>query len=113
MPRHLDREMMNEDFDHHDSPHYSGYCRDCGKYVQTVTEDHGIGAYEFWGARGVDKQLVEVCPECGGSVEEMAGTPCNVCLFEVDDFECAKGRDTSKLDTGDTCPQWEPGRQRF
>lgn len=109
----ISREMMNEDHDHHDSPHYRGYCRECGKYVQTITEDHGIGPYEFWGARGVDKQLVEVCPECGGVVEEMASAPCHVCLFEVDDFECGKGRDRDSIDTGDTCPQWEPGRQRF
>lgn len=31
--------------------------------AEFVVEDHGIGPYEYWGARGVDKHEVAVCDE--------------------------------------------------
>lgn len=55
------------------------YCGECRKECDFVGKDFGIGAYEFWGARGVDTniQTVSVCcegeiyadPECEELVE--------------------------------------------
>lgn len=39
------------------------FCGDCGEECNAVVEDHGIGAYEFWGQRGVDRRDV-VCSDC-------------------------------------------------
>ena len=41
-----------------------GDCPEHGE-VKAVWEDHGIGAYEYWGCKGVDRRMVAVCPECG------------------------------------------------
>lgn len=40
-------------------------CSECGQPAEAETVDFGIGAYEFWGMRGVhrDVQTVSVC--CG------------------------------------------------
>jgi len=84
-----------------------GYCANCGKYVTAVKIDCGIGSYEFWGARGVHHDYRPGCPECGEEVNELATIPCHNCLYEMDDIECQKGRDTEKLDTGDECPEFE------
>jgi len=32
--------------------------------------DVGIGAYEYWGYKGVDKQIVIVCDECEEPLED-------------------------------------------
>lgn len=98
-----------------DNPHLTGYCRGCGSYVTSETQDVGIGPYEFWGARGCQTILVEVCPKCEGEVEE-CGQPCHVCKhYEVeDDFKCeidlAAGGfpGPEKLDRGDECKFFEP-----
>lgn len=44
--------------------HVIGFCQACGEPCTSVTQDYGIGAYECWGARGNDVQLVEVSPCC-------------------------------------------------
>jgi len=41
--------------------------------------DEGIGPYEYWGIKGVDKQLVEVCPTCGEEVDEGPLPSCSEC----------------------------------
>ena len=96
--------------------HLSVYCRDCGSWIeQTVTEDHGIGPYEFWGAKGVQHDYRELCPACGSDrVEEMANRPCDVCqLYDPDEYvfngckyDLTPGPD--KLDRGDVCKFFEP-----
>ena len=35
-----------------------------------MTVDEGIGSYEYWGAKGVDIQLVEVSDCCGEEVTD-------------------------------------------
>jgi hypothetical protein len=43
----------------------SGKCEDCGKMVRGTWADFGIGAYEYWGYKGVDTnfQFVSECCE--------------------------------------------------
>jgi hypothetical protein len=44
---------------------YCGYCKHaCG----VKWEDHGIGPYEYWGARGVDSQIVAVSDCCADAI---------------------------------------------
>jgi len=50
---------------HSDGPKYCSYCnQECD--VDEV--DEGIGAYEYWGATGVDVKIVEVSRCCGEDV---------------------------------------------
>lgn len=44
----------------------------CGTVFNATFEDNGIGAYEYWGARGThhDWQLEADCPCCGEQDEE-------------------------------------------
>jgi hypothetical protein len=39
-------------------------CAACGRQCRKVTVDFGIGAYEYWGAPGVDIQLADVSDCC-------------------------------------------------
>jgi hypothetical protein len=63
--RHSEREEESPD-----APFgYVWKCRRCGDApVLAEWQDTGIGAYEYWGARGVDKriELLSIC--CGGDV---------------------------------------------
>lgn len=64
-------ELDYRDHEEHDDDYYcqpTGWCEACGEECRPVIEDHGIGPYEFWGDRGVDRRLVEVSPCCGASV---------------------------------------------
>ena len=47
---------------------YTNYCSECKKPCETVELDFGIGAYEFWGAPGVDSNIQEVSTCCEGDV---------------------------------------------
>lgn len=47
-----------------------GDCPEHGR-VKVKWEDHGIGAYEYWGARGYDSQMRPVCPECDETLENV------------------------------------------
>lgn len=40
-------------------------CSDCGKECEVIWIDVGIGPFEFWGAKGVDRsfQCVSLCCE--------------------------------------------------
>jgi hypothetical protein len=40
------------------------YCAHCLQECGTITIDEGIGAYEYWGDKGVDIRLVEVSDCC-------------------------------------------------
>jgi hypothetical protein len=44
---------------------YHGNCPACGKKCEGHKEDFGIGAYEYWGARGThhDYRIVSDCCE--------------------------------------------------
>ena len=48
--------------------HIEGYCATCGAAVLSVSEECGIGSYEFWGASGNDRAYCEVSPCCRGDV---------------------------------------------
>ena len=63
-------ECRDEVYDEFEDDHYYGYCQDCEQYVETVREDQGIGSYEYWGTIGTHHDYQEVCPHCGGYVEE-------------------------------------------
>lgn len=51
-----------------DDDRRSGYCAECGEECTATVIDEGIGAYEYWGAKGVDIRLVEVSPCCEAEV---------------------------------------------
>lgn len=115
------QERYNEDpRDFEDDQHYSGYCGNCGKFVsQTVTEDHGIGPYEYWGARGVHHDNREVCPHCGWEAVVQCSLPChaNCRHYDTEDHENDCDLDLSAinikgpatgLDLGDECRFFDP-----
>ena len=45
-----------------------GICSSCGEECTAITEDHGIGVYEYGSERAVDVRLAEVSPCCGDEV---------------------------------------------
>ena len=47
-----------------------GWCENCNDTVSGKPVDFGIGAYEYWGYRGVNKQIVIVCDECEEPLED-------------------------------------------
>ena len=46
------------------------YCGECGKECEVLWEDVGIGAYEYWGQKGRDVQIVPFSDCCEGEVFE-------------------------------------------
>jgi hypothetical protein len=44
------------------------YCSFCKQECDVDEIDEGIGAYEYWGATGVDVKMVEVSSCCGEEV---------------------------------------------
>lgn len=40
------------------------YCEACGEGVDPVVVDFGVGAYEYWGSKGVHRDLQVVSPCC-------------------------------------------------
>lgn len=42
----------------------TAFCDSCKQEVHYHLEDWGIGAYEYWGARGTHHDWVRVCDEC-------------------------------------------------
>jgi hypothetical protein len=45
-------------------------CRKCGEPATADWQDTGIGAYEYWGARGVDTRMELLSNCCGAEVYE-------------------------------------------
>lgn len=43
-------------------------CTSCGKDAVIVQRDFGIGAYEYWGSKGVHRDMRDCCSECGDEV---------------------------------------------
>lgn len=54
--------------------------------------DEGIGAYEYWGSRGVDHHWVAVCPDCGEYVEEGSLPGCEECGEEITQKQFDSGK---------------------
>lgn len=46
------------------------YCSECGLECTVIEVDFGIGAYEYWGATGVDVQIAEVSDCCEADTQE-------------------------------------------
>ncbi len=53
-------------------PKYAGigYCKECGQEVDIYFVDNGIGAYEYWGAKGTDHKWEPECALCGAYTED-------------------------------------------
>lgn len=51
------------------------YCENCGKECATKWVDNGVGPYEFWGSRGVDRRLEEVSRCCEAPVTDINPHP--------------------------------------
>lgn len=54
-----------------DDLHKTAYCNNCMKTVSVCVQDFGIGAHEFWGLVGTDKDEKFVCAECGEVLEDL------------------------------------------
>jgi hypothetical protein len=50
------------------TPGESFVCKSCGKDAVIVQRDFGIGAYEYWGSKGVHRDMRNCCSECGDEV---------------------------------------------
>lgn len=65
--------MSHDDYD--PDPDYdctTYYCTACKKECVVYVVDEGIGAYEYWGAKGVDVRLVPYSSCCDAEVTEEA-----------------------------------------
>jgi hypothetical protein len=65
----MDRDVSYLDYDRDDGrpvPTGPFTCRACGEECSVSWQDTGIGAYEYWGAKGVDVRM-ELLSECCGS----------------------------------------------
>lgn len=60
--------IYRSDYEPGDMPH--GFCSDCAKECIGTPRDFGIGPYEFWGERGVHKDVHIVSPCCEAEVVE-------------------------------------------
>ncbi len=61
-------EEREEAREHADPEERYGFCPTCECDVQLVKRDIGIGRYEFWGAKGIDRRMVDHCVECENEV---------------------------------------------
>ena len=58
--------MSYDKWDEYDPAPTEGYCNDCNETVEITPVDHGIGPYEYWGAKGNHKDVRATCTLCGG-----------------------------------------------
>ena len=58
--------MSYDKWDDYDPVPTEGYCNNCKKTVWIDPVDHGIGSYEYWGAKGIQKDVRATCTVCGG-----------------------------------------------
>jgi len=56
--------MSYDKYDEYEAPP-QGYCNDCKEEVLIAYMDHGIGPYEYWGAKGIQKDVRATCTVCG------------------------------------------------
>ena len=98
-------EMYNEYARENEPDHIQGYCKECGKYVTSITQDVGIGPYEFWGARGNDIQLIEVSPCCESEVIN-CDIVCHANCKNYQNNKCSIGR--SEPESTELCIDFSP-----
>jgi len=48
-----------------------GYCPKCQETVTGNPVDYGIGAYEYWGCKGVQTDIHIECPDCDSELEDV------------------------------------------
>ena len=51
-------------------PEANVYCKICGASCTEVMEDQGVGGYEYFGQRGVDRDMRRVSSCCSGDTSE-------------------------------------------
>lgn len=51
-----------------EAEHISGVCSKCGDKCESVSVDVGIGPYEYWGYKLVDRDIRELSPCCEAEV---------------------------------------------
>lgn len=51
-------------------PKLDRLCEDCGQPAEEITVDFGVGAYEYWGYRGVHRDVQRVSACCEASLVE-------------------------------------------
>jgi hypothetical protein len=61
---------MDEDYEYPEDPrqHVKGVCSECGERCESVPVDCGIGPYEYWGYKSVDRDIRELSPCCEAEV---------------------------------------------
>ena len=57
------------DYDDHEEDRPQYRCVECGEECGVIVTDEGIGRYEYWGATGVDIQIVTESDCCEAPVE--------------------------------------------
>lgn len=62
------------------------YCTECKQPCKPIIVDFGNGAYEFWGQRGVDRQLSQVSDCCEADLMDGPPEP-----LEQDPSDCYYG----------------------
>jgi len=63
----------------------TGYCANCGEECFGISVDNGIGAYEYWGSKGVHHQIGIESSCCNAALLEHS-PKCLVCgSMEVED----------------------------
>ena len=65
---YMTSEEREEALDHADPEERYGFCPTCECDVQLVKRDVGIGRYEYQGAKGIDRRMVDVCGDCGEEI---------------------------------------------
>jgi hypothetical protein len=50
-----------------------GKCTECGQECNVIIIDFGIGAYEYWGATGIDSQIDAVSDCCEAPAVDRSG----------------------------------------
>lgn len=65
---YMTSEDRAEALEHADPEERYGFCPTCEQDVQLVKRDVGIGRYEYQGAKGIDRRMVDHCVECENEV---------------------------------------------
>jgi len=62
----------------------SYYCQDCQQECSAEPHDFGIGPYEYWGARGTDRNVQVVSNCCEAGLEDFFGNSKEVDVRDLD-----------------------------
>lgn len=67
------------------------FCSECGKECDVIEVDFGIGAYEYWGATGVDINICEVSNCCEADAQETPPSLTEPNLNDVSEIDVIGG----------------------